>query len=224
MHHGTWGIMQRQFTGLIEVPTHHIIMSWPLGATNCSCQQFKVHKFSSIIEGSTAQLVKHKALNLVDMGSSPMMGVTSHNVILHEAYIKSQLNIILLSRPLGATHCCSSLHDHIYKVPAPYCIITRHLGATSDMNIMEFYIFKLAENQMSISRPIFFTIFFCEKPMPANWLWSWYIDPDFPQEGNTKELRMIRCRFTRAFNPEHNLSKLFLCLFYRISLTWMNPN
>ena len=78
-------------------------MSRPLGATNCSCQQFKVHKFSSIIEGSIAQLVKHKALNLVDVGSSPMMGVTSYDVTFIEEYIKSQLNIILLSLPLGAT-------------------------------------------------------------------------------------------------------------------------
>ena len=43
---------------------------------------------------------------------------------------KSQLSIILLSRPLGATRCCSSLHDHIYKVPAHYCIMTWPLGAT----------------------------------------------------------------------------------------------
>ena len=82
------------------------------------------------IEGSIAQLVKHKALNLVDVGSSPMMGVTSYDVIFNDVYIKSQLNIILLSRPLGATHCCSNLHDHIYKVPAHYCIMTRALGAT----------------------------------------------------------------------------------------------
>ena len=54
------------------------------------------------IQGSTAQLVKHKALNLVDMGSSPIMGVTSYDV-LFKVYIKSQLNIILLTRPLGAT-------------------------------------------------------------------------------------------------------------------------
>ena len=32
------------FHHLIEDPTHHIVMSRPLGATNCSCQQFKVHK------------------------------------------------------------------------------------------------------------------------------------------------------------------------------------
>ena len=59
--------------------------------------------FIHYIEGSTAQLVKHKALNLVDVDSSPMMGVTSYDVIFIEVYIKSQLNIILLSRPLGAT-------------------------------------------------------------------------------------------------------------------------
>ena len=43
-------------------------------------------------------------------------------------------------------------------------------------------------------------------------------------EGNNKELRMIRCRLTKIFNPEHNLLKLFLCFVYRISLTWINPN
>ena len=83
-----------------------------------------------LLKGSTAQLVKHKALNLVDVGSSPMMGVTSYDVIFNEVYIKSQLNIILLSWPLGATCCCSNLHDYIYKVPGHYCIMTRPLGAT----------------------------------------------------------------------------------------------
>ena len=86
--------------------------------------------FIHYIEGSTAQLVKHKALNLVDVGSSPMVRVASYDIIFNEAYIKSQLNIILLSWPLGATRCCSSLHDHIYKVPAHYCIMTRPLGVT----------------------------------------------------------------------------------------------
>ena len=86
--------------------------------------------FIHYIEGSIAQLVKHKALNLVDVNSIPMMGVTSYDVIFIEVYIKSQLNIILLSRPLGATHHCSNLHDYTYKVPAHYCIMTRPLGAT----------------------------------------------------------------------------------------------
>ena len=56
-----------------------------------------------------------------------------------EVYIKSQLNFILLSRPLGATRCCSSLYDHIYKVPAHYCIMTRPLGATL---VIVFYEYK----------------------------------------------------------------------------------
>jgi hypothetical protein len=86
--------------------------------------------FIHYIEGSTPQLVKHKALNLVDVGSSPMMGVTLYDVIFNEVYIKSQLSIILLSRPLGVTHHCSNLHDYIYKVPAHYYIMTRPLGAT----------------------------------------------------------------------------------------------
>ena len=83
------------FVHLIEDPTHHIIMSRPLGATNCSCQTIQgIKLFIHYIEGSTAQLVKHKALNLVDVDSSPMMGVTSYDVIFIEVYIKSQLNIL----------------------------------------------------------------------------------------------------------------------------------
>ena len=59
--------------------------------------------FIHYIEGSATRLVKHKALNLVDVDSSPMMGVTLYDVLFKEVYIKYQLNIILLSRPLGAT-------------------------------------------------------------------------------------------------------------------------
>ena len=62
---------------------------------------------------------------------------------------------------------------------------------------------------------IFFTIYFCENPMSADWSWSWSIDPDCLEKGNDKDLKMIRCRFTWIFNPEYNLSKLFLCLFTR---------
>ena len=54
-----------------------------------------------------------------------------------------------------------------------------------------------------------------EEPMSANRLWSWPVDSDFPGE-NVKDLRMIRCRLTRIFNPEHNLSNLFLCLYCRL--------
>ena len=48
-------------------------------------------------------MVKHKALNLVDVGSSPMVEITSYAVIINESYTKSQLGNILLTRPLGAT-------------------------------------------------------------------------------------------------------------------------
>ena len=82
------------------------------------------------IERSTTQLVEYKALNLVDVGSSPMVEIILYDVIINKLYTKSQLSIILLSRPLGATHHCSNLHDYIYKVPAHYCIMTRPLGAT----------------------------------------------------------------------------------------------
>ena len=53
------------------------------------------------IERSTTQLVEYKALNLMDVGLSPMVRVTSYDIIFNEVYIKSQLSIILLSRPLG---------------------------------------------------------------------------------------------------------------------------
>ena len=86
--------------------------------------------FIHYIEGYTAQLVKHKAFNLVDVDSSPMMGVTSYDVIFIEVYIKSQLSITIMTRPLGATYHCSNLHDYIYKVPAHYCIMSRPLGTT----------------------------------------------------------------------------------------------
>ena len=68
------------------------------------------------IEGSTAQLVEHKALNLVDVGSSPMVGFTSYDVIFNEVYIKSQLSIILLSRPLGL-HIIAQIYMIIFTKP-----------------------------------------------------------------------------------------------------------
>ena len=58
------------------------------------------------IERSTTQVVERKALNLMDVGSSPVVGVKSYDGLFNKVYIKSQLSIILLSRPLGATGCC----------------------------------------------------------------------------------------------------------------------
>ena len=90
----------------LEVPVHLLNVAKPeLGGyqsllSTIQGTQVLIH----YIEGSTAQLVKHKALNLVDMGSSPMVEITSYTVIIN---------------------------DHIYKVPAHYCIMTWPLGATS---------------------------------------------------------------------------------------------
>ena len=53
------------------------------------------------IERSTTRLVEYKAINLVDVGSSPMVEITSYDVTINESYTKSQLSNILLSRPLG---------------------------------------------------------------------------------------------------------------------------
>ena len=50
--HAPWHLganVKSFFNQLIEDPTHPIVMSRPLGATNCSCQKFKVHKPQSII-------------------------------------------------------------------------------------------------------------------------------------------------------------------------------
>ena len=55
------------------------------------------------IERSTIQLVEYKALNLVDVGSSPMMGVTSYDVIFIKVSIKVHAHYCIMTRPLGAT-------------------------------------------------------------------------------------------------------------------------
>ena len=87
--------------------------------------------FIHYIEGSTVQLVKHKALNLVDVDSSPMIRVTSYDVIFIEVYIKVPAQYYLTEPALGGyTVAIQSLHDYISKVPVHYCIMTRPLGAT----------------------------------------------------------------------------------------------
>ena len=108
MHHDTWGLMQSHFYWpyLRSDSSHHnepALGGYQLLLSTIQGTQVLIH----YIEGYAAQLVKHKALNLVVVGSSPMMGVTSYDIIVNEELIKPQPSIILLSRPLGATHCCS---------------------------------------------------------------------------------------------------------------------
>ena len=119
------------FAQLIEDSAHHILNELALGGYQLLLSKIQgTQALIHYIERSTIQLVEYKALNLVDVGSSPMVEIILYDVIINKLYTKSQLSIILLSRPLGATHCCSSLHGYIYKVPAHYYIMTRPLGAT----------------------------------------------------------------------------------------------
>ena len=57
--------------------------------------------FIHYIEGSATRLVKHKALNLVDVDSSPMMRVTSYDVIFIEVYIEVPAQYYLTEPALG---------------------------------------------------------------------------------------------------------------------------
>ena len=89
---------------LIEDPTHHILNEPALRGYQLLLSKIRgTQALIHYIERSTIQLVEYKALNLVDVGSSPMVEITSYTVIIN---------------------------DHIYKVPAHYCIMTRPLGAT----------------------------------------------------------------------------------------------
>ena len=55
------------------------------------------------IERSTTQLVEYKALNLMDVGSSPMVEITSYDVIINELYTKVLAHYCIKTRPSGAT-------------------------------------------------------------------------------------------------------------------------
>ena len=63
-------------------------------------------------------------------------------------------------------------------------------------------IFVKSEHWRPTQMDALFTIFLLQ----ANWLRSWSIELDFPEGGDDKDLRMIKCRLTRIFNPECSLS------------------
>lgn len=124
----------------------------------------------------------------------------------------------------------------IFKIlsfdPASATIMTWHHLL---INSASFFIFKAVEGLMSISRPIFLSIWELSQMNYSSQSFSMrnqcqQIDYEVGsltqifEGGNNKELRMTRCRLTRIFNPERNLLKLFLCFVYKISLTSMNPN
>ena len=114
MHHGTWGLMQSYFYWPYWRPDSSHCNEPALGGYQLLLSKVQgTQVLFHYIERSTTQLVEYKALNLVDVGSSPMVEIILYDVIINKLYTKSQLSIILLSRPLGATHCCSNLHGYI---------------------------------------------------------------------------------------------------------------
>ena len=73
------------FAQLIEDPTHHILNEPALGGYQLLLSKIQGTQASvHYIERSTTQLVEYKALNLMDVGSSPMVEITSHDVIINE--------------------------------------------------------------------------------------------------------------------------------------------
>ena len=95
MYHDTWGLMQSHFFAqLIEDPTHHILnepalRGYRLLLSKIQGTQALIH----YIERSTTQLVEYKALDLMNMGSRPMVEITSYDVVINELYTKSPLII-----------------------------------------------------------------------------------------------------------------------------------
>ena len=103
--HAPWHLganVKTFFAQLIEDPTHHILNEPALGGYQLLLSTVQGTKlFIHYIARSTAQLVKHKTLNLVNVDSSPMMGVTSYDVIFIEEYIKVPAQYYLTKPALG---------------------------------------------------------------------------------------------------------------------------
>ena len=104
MHHDTWGLMQSHFYWPYWRPdsSHHnepALGGYQLLLSTIQGTQVLIH----YIEGSIVQFVKYKALNLVDVGSSPMVEITSYDVIINELYTKVLAHYCIMIRPLGAT-------------------------------------------------------------------------------------------------------------------------
>ena len=97
MYHGTWGLMQSHFCSTYWRPdsshgNEPALGGYQLLLSKIQCTQASSH----YIERSTIQLVENKALNLVDMGSSPMV-----EIILYDVIIKVPTQYYLTKPALG---------------------------------------------------------------------------------------------------------------------------
>ena len=82
------------FAQLIEDPTHHILNEPTLGGYQLLLSKIQGTQASvHYIERSTTQLVEYKALNLMDVGSSPMVEITSYELLSMNCIQKSLLII-----------------------------------------------------------------------------------------------------------------------------------
>ena len=101
MHHGTLGLMQSHFYWLIEDPTHHIVMSRPLGATNCFCQQLKIQSFLFIIlKGPLLNWYSTMLLTLWTWIQVPWWGL-HHMMLFSLKYILSPCSLLHNDPALG---------------------------------------------------------------------------------------------------------------------------
>ena len=81
------------FSQLIKDPTHHILNELALGGYQLLLSKIQgTQVLIHYIERSTIQLVEYKALNLVDMGSSPMVETILYDVIIN--YIQSPSSVL----------------------------------------------------------------------------------------------------------------------------------
>ena len=81
------------FAQLIEDPTHHILNELALGGYQLLLSKIQgTQALIHYIERSTIQLVEYKALNLVDVGSSPMVETILYDVIIN--YIQSPSSVL----------------------------------------------------------------------------------------------------------------------------------
>ena len=77
MHHDTWGLMQSHFCSFYWRPNSSYHNEPALGGYQLLLSNIQgIQDLIHYIKGFIARLVKHKALNLVDVGSSPMMEAT----------------------------------------------------------------------------------------------------------------------------------------------------
>ena len=74
-------------------------------------------------------MVKQKAINLVDVGSSPMVEITSYDVIINELYTKVPAHYCIMTWPLGAT--LVAVFMSIRQLQVPGCC--KHMWNTQFM-------------------------------------------------------------------------------------------